>query len=83
MEVFGANNPSRPHSPVMSKTAADVRNHAATLLTLPASIAADIVERLSTEDVCTLAQVCVYITSHPSPRALACADTLRCRCTHL
>ena len=51
----------------MSKTVADVRMHAATLFSLPPSIAADIVERLSTKDVCTLAKVCAFVTLTPHP----------------
>ena len=41
--------------------------HAASLFALPPSIAADIVDRLSTKDVCALAQVCVFVTVTPRP----------------
>ncbi len=56
--------------------------NAATLFTLPASIAAEIVAWLSAKDVCALAQVCLRDQS-PPPRALAYADALRCRYAHL
>ena len=68
-EHLGDNSPSRLHTSAMSKRVADVRMNAATLFTLPASIAADIVERLSARDVCALAQVCLRDQSPLAPCA--------------
>ena len=69
LEKLGDRSPNRLHILAMSKSVADVRMNAATLSTLPASIAADIVERLSAKDVCAVAQVCFRDQSPLAPCA--------------
>ena len=48
------------------------------LINLPPSVATGIVERLSAEDVCTLAQVC-FRPQPPSARVLTYEAAVQCR----